>query len=124
MEFYEVLSKRRSIRAYTDLPIPEDSLRRITRAVLQAPSACNRQPYRFLLVSGEAKNRILSVAPQAYLRDAPIIVVAVGEKSRAWQRPGDDHTLVELDLGIAMEHLVLAAAAEGLGTCWIAAFDV
>ena len=125
MEFYEVLAARRSIRAYTDLQIPEDVISRLAHAAYLAPSACNRQPYRFLIVTGEeTRDKICAVAPQAFLREAPVIIVAVAETLRSWQRPGDDHTLAELDMGIAMEHIVLAAAAERLGTCWVAAYNV
>lgn len=125
MDFYEVIDNRRSIRAYTPDPVPGLALERIANAVYAAPSACNRQPYHLMaVINPEIKAAICEVSRQEFLRQAPVILVLLGDPSHAWQRPGDDHTLVEIDAAIAMEHAVLAATAEGLGTCWVAAFDV
>ena len=92
-------------------------------AVRRAPSACNRQPWRFEIVfKRELREAIGACYPKPWLLEAPAIVVALGNKETCWKRP-EGTPSVEIDLGIAMEHLVLAAAAEGLGTCWICAFE-
>jgi nitroreductase len=123
MEFYDVVRCRRSIRAYEPEPLAEDALTRIIEAVNLAPTACNLQPFRFLLVAApQTRAAIAACYPQPWLAQAPMIVVALGNADAAWKRlnGSSSHTL---DVAIAMEHLVLAAAAEGLGTCWVCAFD-
>jgi nitroreductase len=123
MEFYEVLRRRRSIRGYVSEPITEAVLGRLVEAIGLAPSACNNQPVRFLFVSDpETRRRICECYPRAWLGQAPLIVVALGHREAAWRR-FDGTSAHTIDATIAMEHLVLAAAAEGLGTCWICAFD-
>lgn len=123
MEFYEVLRRRRSIRAYTADAIPEATLRRLGEAVRLAPSACNNQPVRFLFVTNpETRRRLCECYPRAWLANAPVLVVALGNRETAWRRFNGQSAHV-IDASIAMEHLVLAAAAEDLGTCWICAFD-
>ncbi|MFW5803589.1 MAG: nitroreductase family protein [Verrucomicrobiota bacterium] len=123
MEFYDVVKSRRSIRAYLDKPVEEEKLTRVRNAVRQAPTACNRQPFRFLeLRGGAAKEAVLSCYSRDWLRTAPMLMVAVGLPRQAWSR-FNGKSIYEVDVAIAMEHLVLSAAAEGLGTCWICAFD-
>ena len=124
MEFYDVVKSRKSIRAYKDEPIDPDALRRIGEAVNLAPSACNIQPWCFrIILNREVRNSISSCYKNEWLKKAPAIVVALGNKDAAWKRLDGD-SIINVDIGIAMEHLVLAAAAEGLGTCWICAYDV
>ena len=124
MDFYEVLKKRRSIRGFDpEKAIPQDALQRIMQAVQCAPSACNRQPWRFEIVfNADLRRRIGECYPKNWLLEAPAIVVAMADYSTCWNRL-EGTPAAEIDLGIAMEHLVLAAAAEGLGTCWICAFE-
>jgi len=123
MQFREVLRKRRSIRAYKVNPIPEASLSRIWEAVQLAPTACNLQPFQFLLLLSDAKKETVYRWYQStWLRQAPAIIVALGNRELAWKRLNGT-SIHSVDTAIAMEHLMLAAAAEGLGTCWICAFD-
>ena len=122
MDFYEALNKRRSIRGYKPDAVPEDAIRRIGEAVRTAPTACNRQPCQILLVRNPEKRAALAkVYPQNWLAQAPIIAVLVGCESEAWKRL-EGNTIIDVDAAIAMEHFMLAATAEGLGTCWICAF--
>lgn len=123
MDFYEVLRRRRSIRSYRAEAVPEKTLSRLAEAIRLAPSACNNQPTRFLFISDpEVRRRLCACYPRAWLAAAPVIVVALGNPETAWRR-FDGSSAHVIDTSIAMEHLVLAAAAEGLGTCWICAFD-
>ena len=124
MDFYEVIQKRRSIRGFTSDPIPEAALGRMLEAVRLAPSTCNLQPVKFLLVrSPEQRELVCSCYTRGtWLRQAPLIVVALGNRDQAWKRV-DGSSAHVIDATIAMEHLVLAATAEGLATCWICAFD-
>ena len=123
MEFYDVLKKRRSIRAYKPDAIPEDSITRIMEAVRQAPSACNRQPFQLLLVKDAAlRAKISAVYSRGFLAQAPVIAVMLCNDDEAWHRL-EGNSAADIDASIAMEHFVLAAAAEGLGTCWVCAFS-
>lgn len=124
MEFYDVIRSRRSVRAYKGDAIPQDSLRRIAEAASLAPSACNLQPWRFMVViNKDLREAICRVYDREWMRQAPAIVAALGNYESCWKRL-DGKPAVDIDVGIAMEHVVLAAAAEGLATCWICAYDV
>ncbi len=123
MEFYEVLKNRRSIRSYTAEPVSDEAIARIMEAVRLAPSGCNFQPFRFLFIrNGELRKKIASYYPYGWLDQPAVIVAAVGNSDAAWHRMDGGESIIELDIGIAMEHVQLAAAAEGLGACWIGAF--
>lgn len=123
MEFYEVLKKRRSIRLYKDTPVPDEALERILEAIQNAPTACNRQPFKFFIVKDPViRERLAGTYREDWLKTAPIIVAAASDASAAWRRREGD-SIADADTAIAMEHFVLAAAAEGLGTCWICAFE-
>ena len=124
MEFHETLKKRRSVRAYKSDPVPEDALDRMAAALQTAPSACNLQPWSFRLVKNESiKADICKCYSAPWLNQAPIIIVALGNFDECWKRL-DGTPIADIDMGIAMEHLVLSAADEGLGTCWICAYDI
>lgn len=124
MEFYDVVKNRKSIRAYKNEPIAKDALKRIGEAVNLAPSACNIQPWCFrIILNREIRDGICSCYKNEWLKQAPAIVVAIGNREAAWKRL-EGASIIDVDIGIAMEHLVLAATAEGLGTCWVCAYDV
>lgn len=123
MEFYEVVRRRRSIRAYKPDPIEEEKLIRVLEAARLAPSAANRQPWYFIVVKDpRVKERLRRAYPREWFVKAPVIIVACADPTVAWRRR-DGEEYWKVDVAIAMEHLVLAAVNEGLGTCWIAAFD-
>jgi nitroreductase len=123
MDFYQVLTSRRSIRKYKSTPVEPDKLDRILEAVRIAPSAANRQPWHFIVITDEAVRRSLAKAyPRDWFAAAPVVICACAEPAEAWVRT-DKKNYADVDVTIAFEHLVLAAAAEGLATCWIAAFN-
>jgi len=118
MDVLETIRIRRSIRKYRPEPIPDEKLKTILEAARLAPSAANRQPWRFVVVEDRERKKALAKAAndQTFLGDAGAIVAAISdpEKSARWH---------EKDTMIALEHLVLAATALGYGTCWIGAFN-
>lgn len=118
MDVFEAVKTRRSIRKYKSEPIPKEKLEMILEATRLAPSAANRQPWRFIIVQDQDRKKALAEAAnkQTFLSEAAAITVAVGDPdvSAKWH---------EKDVMIAMEHMVLAATALGYGTCWIGAFD-
>jgi nitroreductase len=124
MEFAELVKKRRSVRAYQSRPIDRKILEKIGEAVRLSPSACNIQPWVFKVITNAGlKEKICRVYTRDWLAQAPIIVAAVGNRETAWKRP-EGNSIIDIDIGIAMEHFILSAANEGLGTCWICAYDV
>lgn len=124
----ELIARRVSCRAYKPDPVPEGHLLQILEAARLAPSACNQQPWRFAVVRDPAVRRriveegFLPGAKMTWALDAPVHVVIGMERSFVTHRlaptvSGVDYPWV--DIGIAGEHLVLAATELGLGTCWI-----
>jgi nitroreductase len=125
MEFYEVVKTRRSIRSYRADPVPRASLQRVLEAARAAPSGSNRQPWRFYVVMDAEKRRKVADAckGQTWIAEAPAVIIAAG-----WKIPFNRGGYMGemgfiMDVSIAFTHLVLAARAEGLGTCWIGDFD-
>ena len=92
-------------------------------AVRLAPSACNRQPWKFVVIqSDEAKAKIQQCYDREWFMSAPLYILCMRDKERNWVR-GDGKQHGDIDVAIAVEHLCLAAADEGLGTCWVCNYD-
>jgi len=122
MDFYEVIKGRRSVRAYRSDPVEDEKLERILSTARTAPSAANRQPVLFHVIRDpKLREKMIEVYSQEWFTQAPVIICASARPAEAWQR-GDGKNYADVDVAIAMDHLILAAAAEGLGTCWIGAF--
>ena len=123
MDFYETIAIRSSIRSYSSAQVEEEKLQRVLEATRLAPSAMNDQPWKLILVRDELLKGQLAEAcdGQSFVAEAPVAVVLCGLPARGRIGGYTDSTMV--DGAIAMTHLVLAAAAEGLGTCWLGAFD-
>jgi len=110
LKFKEVLEKRRSIRKYKNTPVSREKIIKILEAARIAPSAGHRQPWHFIVV--ENKNTIKKLAKQEWAATAPVMIVGLADReaSPSWYIN---------DLGVAFEHIVLAATDLGLGTCWM-----
>lgn len=123
MDIYQAIETRRSVRSYQDREIPDDLLQRVLEAARLAPSANNLQPWKFILVRDlDLKEKLVPLcASQGFIAGAPIVVVACGLPTRGGI--GGYASSMMVDVAIAFDHLTLAAAAEGLGTCWVGAFD-
>ncbi len=124
MEFTQVINGRESIRSYDPTrPLDKAVLERILDAGRIAPSAANRQPWRFVLVSSRGVlTQVRRCYQKPWFQDAPHILAVTGRTSEAWSRQ-DGWNSIETDVAIALDHMVLAAENEGVGTCWIAAYD-
>ncbi len=122
MDLYEAIKKRCSVRSYQDKPVGEDALHRILDAGRSAPSARNRQSWKFVVVrDAELRAALAEASGQKFLANAPVIIAVVGltpEQTMFCGIPTDP-----VDCAIAIDHMTLAAVAEGLGTCWIGRFD-
>ncbi len=123
MEFKELIKSRYSVRAYLSKPVEDEKLNKILEAAKIAPTAANRQPFKIYVISTEGRETELKML---YGRDwfvqAPLVIGIVALTDEAWARM-DGKNYADVDATIAFDHLILAAADLGLGTCWIAAFN-
>ena len=132
-KFAELIQQRRSVRRYSDRPVPKENILQCLEAARLAPSACNSQPWKFIVIDEPAlrkrvAERIFSglYSMNQFAREAPVLVAVVSEKSKILSAIGGQvrNTSYRLvDLGIACEHFILQATELGLGTCWIGWFD-
>ena len=124
MTVFDAISIRRSIRSYSPREIPEEILRKMLLTLRYAPSACNLQPWRFIVVRDpEIRRRVAEASNgQMFIAEAPVIIVGCAFPEEAYRRMGGYGNSAEIDVTIAVDHLTLAAIEEGLGTCWIGAF--
>jgi len=125
MEFTELIRVRESVRNYDpDRPVPGEVISKILEAGRLAPSACNYQPWKFLVISSpEMLKKVRNCYKREWLSNAPHILIIIGFKDKAWIRSYDGYNSLETDIAIAMTHIILASTNEGVGTCWIAAYD-
>jgi len=123
MEFSELIRERYSVRAYKSRLVEEGKVQKILEAACLAPTAANKQPFRFIVINSKGREAELKrIYRPEWFWAAPIVICACALQSQAWSRM-DGKNYSEVDTTIAMDHLILAAADLGLGTCWIAAFD-
>ena len=125
MEYYQLIENRETIRRYDpSKKISDEVFNRILNAGRIAPSASNKQPWTFILVSSdETLARVKKSYQREWFQRAPYVIIVVGDKTKAWIRPKDGYNSIETDLAIAMDHMILAAENEGIGACWVIAFD-
>jgi nitroreductase len=125
MKFIELAEKRCSIRGFKPDPVPEALLSEILQAGNLAPTAKNLQPFHFIVVREPARLDALAKAyPAPFFREAPVVLVICVDPSNGWVRERyDGKNYCEVDAAIAIDHMTLAAADLGLGSCWIGAFD-
>jgi nitroreductase len=123
MEFAELIKKRYSVRAYKPDPVEEKKLRQVLDAMRLAPTAANRQPFQIIVIRTAGRQAELRrIYDRYWFVQAPLIICACGIPAQNWVR-SDGKNYNDVDVTIAMDHLILAAADLGLGTCWIADFD-
>ena len=122
MTIHEAIAARYSVRKYLDQPVEEDKLRRVLEAARLAPSARNLQEWRFIVVrDAETRQRLVEAAcGQEFVGEAPVVIAACAVTDGTAMTCGQ--TRYTVDVSIALEHIALAAVAEGLGTCWVCAF--
>ena len=133
MNFQELINQRQSVRKYQDKPVEREKLQRLIEAVHIAPSACNSQPWKLILVDEpELKNEVAkatfskAISFNKFAINAPVIAVLVIEKAKLIAQIGGSIKNMEYpqyDIGIAANHFCLQAAEMGLGTCMIGWFN-
>jgi nitroreductase len=132
-QFLYLVANRESVRSYTDTPVEHEKIERILETARLAPSACNAQPWKFIVVDNpELKNKLADatstkvIGLNHFSKQAPVHIVVVMEPANFTSKFGSmvkQKHFPLIDIGIAAEHICLAAVAEGLGTCMIGWFD-
>lgn len=123
MSFLELCKKRYSVRNYTTEPVSEEQLEYILQCTRLAPSAVNLQPWRFLVARSESSRKAVQACyKRDWIAQAPLYIICVIRHDEEWvRRDGKHHG--DIDIAIAAEHICMAAAAQGLGSCWVCNFD-
>ena len=133
MSFLNLVSKRQSVRSYKPNPVSHEIIDRCIEAARLAPSACNSQPWSFIVIDNpKIKSKVASTifsgmySMCSFAESAPVLIAVITEKPKlsaaiGGHIKGTKYNLI--DIGIACEHLVLQAAEEGLGTCWLGWFN-
>ncbi len=123
MDTIEAINSRKSIRRYLDTPVEKETIQALLEAAIRAPSAANRQCWRFVaitdkeIIAGLAKN---NMAFNGWLKDAPAVIVVCADPKESTDL--NDLPYYMWDSALAMHNLVLAATNMGLGTCYLAAY--
>ena len=129
--FLELVKKRTSCRKYLDKDVSDEKINYCLEAARHAPSACNKQPWHFVIVKDKqlrgsiCKKALLPGLPMPWLHQAPVIIAVCSETSFFTHNIAPIFSGVKynlIDIGIAGEHFVLAAEEQDLGTCWIGWF--
>jgi len=123
MDVIDAIRTRRSIRSYQDRPVEEDKLTRTLEAGRLAPSAKNLQEWRYVVVRDPDLRAKLADAAngQKFVGEAPVVLVACAQTDGHQMSCGERS--YPIDVAISLDHISLKAVEEGLGTCWIGAFD-
>ena len=123
MKFQELVNKRYSVRSYKPDAVEDGKLQQVIEAARLAPTAANRQPFRLIVIHTAGKEAELRrVYDKTWFVEAPIVICACGVSEESYVRRGG-RSYLDVDVAIAMDHLIMAATDLGLGTCWIGAFD-
>lgn len=125
MTINEICNIRESVRDYSSAPVEKEKLDYVLEAARLAPSACNRQPYKLIVLeSEEARAKVNGIVTRfSWIQSAPILILLCTDHDQEWVRSLDGKRHGDIDAAIVSEHICLAAAEQGLGTCWICSFD-
>ena len=124
MNFLELCEKRYSVRKYSAEAVSDEDLHYVLECARMAQSAVNFQPWKFVVVRSEAaKADIRRCYDREWFASAPLYIVALRDVKSNWVRSSDGKPHGDIDVAIAVEHICLAAAERGLGTCWVANYD-
>jgi nitroreductase len=125
MEYSELIAARYSVRTYRPDPVEDVKLQAVLEAARLAPTAANRQPIQLVVMRTAGREEELgTIYRRPWFVQAPLIIAVCAISSQAWVRESDRFNARLIDAAIVADHLILAAANLGLGTCWIAAFNV
>jgi nitroreductase len=125
MEVMEAIRARRSVRKYRPDPVPEAALATVLEAAQLAPTACNNQAFRVLVVKdAELREQLVPACKgQKFVGQAPVVLVGCALEADSYPKQAGWMNTFAIDTAIVFDHITLAATAQGLGTCWIGAFE-
>lgn len=124
MNFIDLVSKRFSARKFTKQTVSSADLNYLLTCARLAPSAVNKQPWKFIIVkSEEAKAQLYQTYNREWFATAPLYILCMKNEAACWTRAYDQHPHADIDLAIAIEHICLAATERNLGSCWVCNFD-
>ena len=122
MEFLELARSRFSVLEYEKHPVEQEKLDKIIEAALAAPTACNNQPLRIVVINDdESRQKLNRAVPSKYYVPAAFLVCY--DKREAWQRPMDEKSSGDIDAAIVTTHMMLEATDLGLGSIWVMYWD-
>lgn len=125
MEYSQLIANRYSVRAYRSDPVEDEKLQQVLEAARLAPTAANRQPVQLIVLHTAGREaEIGKIYHRPWFVQAPLVVAVCAISSLAWVRESDRFNARMIDAAIVADHLILAAANLGLGTCWVANFNV
>ena len=122
MDFLELAKKRYSVRKFREKPVESEKLDLVLQAGLLAPTACNNQPERILVVDDAGKLEQLKKCTP-YTFGAPVVLMVCYDRSKSWKRGYDGDDSGAVDAAVVTTHLMLETAALGLGCTWVGSFD-
>ena len=120
MDFLNLAKERFSARAFSAQVVEEDKVNYLLACAQRAPSACNKQPWHFVVAqTDEARQKVQQCYNREWMKAAPLYIIIYAADDRAWVREEDGKNHADIDAAIAIEHLCLAATEVGLGSCWV-----
>lgn len=124
MNFLNLAKNRYSCRLYKSTPVEEEKLKYILESGRIAPSAANKQAWHFIVITEEAtRNKLFGAYQREWYIQAPVHLIICGNRNLSWKRSYDGMNALDIDIGITVDHITLAATEQGLATCWICNFD-
>ncbi len=125
MDFLNLVNERFSARAFTGQAVEDNKVDYILECARRAPSACNKQPWHFVVAQSEAaRSKVQQCYNREWIKQAPLHLIIYAANEQAWVRDEDGKNHADIDAAIAVEHICLAATAVGLGSCWVCNFNV
>ncbi len=121
MDLLNLMEKRHSVRAYSNKKVSQEMIDRIVKAGVLAPTACNFQPVKIVVIESDKSLEKLSSAANFY--NAPLVFAVLAKKDEAWHRPFDGMVSDQIDASIVTDHMMLEATELGLGSVWICYFN-
>lgn len=121
MEFLDLVTKRFSARKYTDKKVEPEKLQAILEAGRLAPTACNNQPVKLVVIESDKGLEKLKKGSKTF--DAPLAIIVCSDQDKCWKRPLDSKSSGDIDASIVTDHLMLQATELGLGSVWVCSFD-
>ncbi len=122
MEFEKVISERYSVRKFKDTPLSAEDIEKILEAGHKAPTGCNFQPQRILVLKTAEAMEKLRACTKCHF-NAPAAMLVCYAEDESWTRPYDGALSAPVDAAIVTTHMMLAAHSIGVGTCWVMHFD-